>query len=51
MIAGPEGGWSKSEIQGAVDAGCVPVTLGGLTLRADAMALAAGTLFRFLWED
>lgn len=51
VIAGPEGGWSKSEIQGAVDAGCVPVTLGGLTLRADAMALAAGTLFRFLWED
>ena len=51
VIVGPEGGWSKSEIQGAVEAGCMPVTLGGLTLRADAMALAAGTLFRFLWED
>jgi 16S rRNA (uracil1498-N3)-methyltransferase len=51
IIVGPEGGWSHAEIQAAVDAGCVPVTLGGLTLRADAMALAAGTLFRFLWED
>jgi 16S rRNA (uracil1498-N3)-methyltransferase len=51
VIVGPEGGWSHAEIQAAVAAGCVPVTLGGLTLRADAMALAAGTLFRFLWED
>jgi 16S rRNA (uracil1498-N3)-methyltransferase len=51
VIVGPEGGWNKPEIESAVDAGCVPVTLGGLTLRADAMALAAGTLFRFLWED
>ena len=51
VIVGPEGGFERSEIQDAVDAGCVPVTLGSLTLRADAMALAAGALFRFLWED
>ena len=51
VIVGPEGGWTRAEIEQAVEAGCVPVTLGRLTLRADAMALAAGTLFRFLWED
>jgi 16S rRNA (uracil1498-N3)-methyltransferase len=51
LIVGPEGGWATREIAAAVAAGCQPVTLGGLTLRADAVALAAGCLFRFLWES
>jgi 16S rRNA (uracil1498-N3)-methyltransferase len=50
LIIGPEGGWAGQEIEAAVAGGCVPVTLGALTLRADAVALAAGCLFRFLWE-
>lgn len=50
LIVGPEGGWTDEEIDAAVAAGCLPVTLGALTLRADAVALAAGCLFRFLWE-
>lgn len=50
LIVGPEGGWAGEEIEAAVAAGCLPVTLGGLTLRADAVGLAAGCLFRFLWE-
>jgi 16S rRNA (uracil1498-N3)-methyltransferase len=50
LIVGPEGGWSADEIESAVRAGCMPVTLGGLTLRADAIAVAAISRFRFLWE-
>lgn len=51
LIVGPEGGWAGEEIDAAAAAGCLPVTLGTLTLRADAVALAAGCLFRFLWES
>ena len=50
LIVGPEGGWSHDEIESAVEAGCVAVTLGDLTLRADAVALAAASVIRFLWE-
>jgi 16S rRNA (uracil1498-N3)-methyltransferase len=51
LMVGPEGGWSAEEIRAGVSAGALTVTLGRLTLRADAVALAAGALFRFLWED
>lgn len=51
LVVGPEGGWAADEIEGAVEAGCVPVTLGSLTLRADAVALAAGAVFRVLTES
>jgi hypothetical protein len=34
----------------AVAAGCVPVTLGGLTLRADAVPIAALAICRFVFE-
>lgn len=51
LIVGPEGGWAGEEIDAAAAAGCLPLTLGTLTLRADAVALAAGCLFRFLWES
>jgi 16S rRNA (uracil1498-N3)-methyltransferase len=50
LIVGPEGGWSRSEIESAVAAGCVPVSLGRLTMRADAMTVAAASLFRFVWD-
>jgi len=51
LVVGPEGGWEQAEIEEAAAAGCVPVTLGSLTLRADAVALVAGTLFRTLVGD
>jgi 16S rRNA (uracil1498-N3)-methyltransferase len=51
LIVGPEGGWAPEEIEAAVRAGCMPVTLGSLTLRADAVPVAALSVFRFLWES
>jgi 16S rRNA (uracil1498-N3)-methyltransferase len=51
LIVGPEGGWHTDEIATAVQGGCIPVTLGGLTLRANAVPLAAASVFRFLWSD
>jgi 16S rRNA (uracil1498-N3)-methyltransferase len=51
LIIGPEGGWAREEVEAAVKADCIPVSLGRLTLRADAMAVAAISVFRFLWES
>ena len=51
LIVGPEGGWSLEERQQADRAGCVAVTLGGLTLRADAVAVAAMSIARFALRD
>jgi 16S rRNA (uracil1498-N3)-methyltransferase len=50
LIVGPEGGWSPEELVAAVASRCVPVTLGQLTLRADAVPVAAIAAFRLLWE-
>jgi 16S rRNA (uracil1498-N3)-methyltransferase len=50
LVVGPEGGWAEEEVSAAVAARCVPVTLGQLTLRADAVPIAAISVFRFLWE-
>jgi len=45
LIVGPEGGWTSEELA-SVSAGTRLITLGGRTLRADAMALVAiGALF------
>ena len=41
LLVGPEGGWSVAEIEAAVRAGCVPITLGRRTLRADAVPIVA----------
>ena len=41
VVLGPEGGWSRGELEAAVGRGCTLVTLGPLTLRADAMPTAA----------
>jgi 16S rRNA (uracil1498-N3)-methyltransferase len=51
LMIGPEGGWSAAEVKAAMHAGCVPVTLGHLTLRADAVALVAASLIRLIWDD
>jgi 16S rRNA (uracil1498-N3)-methyltransferase len=51
IVVGPEGGWTTDERQRAVAGLCVPVTLGGLTLRADAIPIAALTVVRFALRD
>ena len=51
VIVGPEGGWTPEERVKADQAGCIPVTLGGLTLRADAVAVAALAIVRFALND
>ena len=51
LIVGPEGGWTGDEQRQAEEAGCIPVTLGPLTLRADAVAIAALAIARFALRD
>ena len=51
LMVGPEGGWSVKEIEAAVRAGCVPITLGRRTLRADAVPIVAIGLLQFIWGD
>jgi 16S rRNA (uracil1498-N3)-methyltransferase len=50
VLIGPEGGWDAGEIDRAMDRGALLVTLGSLTLRADAMPIAALAVLRMLWE-
>ena len=50
LLVGPEGGWSRDEIALAQTHDCALVTLGALTLRADAMCIAAASAFRLVWE-
>lgn len=49
LIIGPEGGWTAEERDFAIERGCVPITLGPLTLRADAVALAAISALMVVW--
>jgi 16S rRNA (uracil1498-N3)-methyltransferase len=51
VVVGPEGGWSANEIEAAARSGCVPITLGPLTLRADAVALVALSALSVVWGD
>jgi len=51
ILIGPEGGWSAGEIDAAVGAGYVPITLGRRTLRADAMPIVALGVLQYLWGD
>jgi 16S rRNA (uracil1498-N3)-methyltransferase len=51
LMVGPEGGWAPEEIQTAVQAGWVPITLGRRTLRADAVAIVAIGVLQFVWAD
>jgi 16S rRNA (uracil1498-N3)-methyltransferase len=51
LLVGPEGGWSADEIASAITAGCVPITLGRRTLRADAVPIVAIGVLQFVWAD
>jgi 16S rRNA (uracil1498-N3)-methyltransferase len=50
-IVGPEGGWSADEHRAALAAGCVPVTIGRMTLRADAAGLVVASILAFVLEQ
>ena len=51
LVVGPEGGWTESERAAAMTAGALPLSLGPLTLRANAVALAAGAALISIWEE
>ncbi len=51
LAVGPEGGWSAEEIEAALRAGWVPITLGRRTLRADAVPIVAIAVLQALWGD
>jgi 16S rRNA (uracil1498-N3)-methyltransferase len=51
LLVGPEGGWSAEERHRATAAGCLPISLGSLTLRADAVPVAAIAVLRFAIGD
>ena len=50
LLVGPEGGWTESERDAVIGAGAIPLSLGPLTLRANAVALAAGAALISIWE-
>ncbi len=50
LVVGPEGGWIPDEVQIASTIGTL-VTLGGRTLRADAMALVALSALFTRWRE
>ena len=41
IVIGPEGGWSKTEIQFAINEGCIAVKLGNYILRTSTASIAA----------
>lgn len=51
ILIGPEGGWEAGEIREAIACGATPLTLGQLTLRADAAPMVTLTALRTLWND
>ena len=51
LLVGPEGGWTAAERDAAIAAGCTPLSLGPLTLRASAVALAASAALIAIWEE
>ena len=50
VLIGPEGGWASEELQHAATIGRL-ITLGGRTLRADAMALVAVAALFARWRE
>ncbi|HEY3415669.1 MAG TPA: RsmE family RNA methyltransferase [Armatimonadota bacterium] len=51
LYLGPEGGWDDDEVRLLLDAGAVPIHLGGRILRAETATLTALTLAQYLWGD
>lgn len=49
VLIGPEGGWASEEIEQALEAGAVAVSLGPLTLRAESMPVAALAALNAVW--
>lgn len=50
VLIGPEGDFTPQEVKLAVEAGCIPLSLGELVLRVDTAALAATSFIR-LYAD
>lgn len=50
LLIGPEGGWTPEERDAALAAGARPLSLGPLTLRANAVALAASAALIAIWR-
>jgi RsmE family RNA methyltransferase len=51
LAVGPEGGWPAGELEAFAASGFSGLTLGSLTLRADAAALVAMSVLRAWWQD
>ena len=51
LMIGPEGGWSPSEISAATGSGAILMSLGGRTLRADAVPIVALTALLTTWGE
>jgi 16S rRNA (uracil1498-N3)-methyltransferase len=51
VVVGPEGGWDPAECDLAQQRGLRLVSLGGRTLRADAVPIAALSVLQFLWDQ
>jgi 16S rRNA (uracil1498-N3)-methyltransferase len=51
LLVGPEGGWTDGEVALAGAAGARLLSLGHLTLRADAVPVAAISVLQFLWDQ
>ncbi|MFC1494853.1 16S rRNA (uracil(1498)-N(3))-methyltransferase [Thermodesulfobacteriota bacterium] len=50
-IVGPEGGFSRDEINELKDAGFIPVSMGTRILRAETAAIALVTIAQYEWGD
>ena len=51
LIVGPEGGWAVAEVAAAHDSGAILMSLGGRTLRADAVPIIALTALLTTWGE
>jgi 16S rRNA (uracil1498-N3)-methyltransferase len=51
VIIGPEGGWAVSEVAAARDSGAILMSLGGRTLRADAVPIVALSALLATWGE
>jgi 16S rRNA (uracil1498-N3)-methyltransferase len=51
LAIGPEGGWTREEVQRAQSTGFLPLTLGRRTVRADAMPVVALAALLAIWEE
>lgn len=51
LMIGPEGGWDPQELEMALSAGAIPVSLGPRILRTETAAIVAISLTQYLWGD